>query len=341
MKFGSVPIGEALGGVVAHNVRRPGIMLKKGSIVEAADIAALRDAGVSDIIVALLDAGDVSENDAALALARALRGEGVRIDAPFTGRCNVFAERAGLLMIDTPAVDAINDIDEGITFATLAAMRPVVAGEMVATIKIIPFAVPRNALDQAIALSKPAQINVRAFLPLRVGVVSTTLPGLKPAVIDKTLAVLAKRLSIAGAWIVQEERTPHEPVATAAAITRLMPVCDLIILFGASAVMDRRDVIPAAIVAAGGHIEHLGMPVDPGNLLLLGKSVDGMPIIGAPGCARSPKENGFDFVLHRLLAGVPVVSRDIRRMGVGGLLMEIVSRPQPREGGDAEPEPDE
>ena len=85
--------------------------------------------------------------------------------------------------------------------------------------------------------------------------------------------------------------------------------------------------------AAGGRVDHLGMPVDPGNLLLLGQLGD-LPVIGAPGCARSPKENGFDWVLHRLLAGLAVTRSDVTALGVGGLLMEIVSRPQPRSGGD-------
>ena len=110
---------------------------------------------------------------------------------------------------------------------------------------------------------------------------------------------------------------------------------DVIIVFGASAIADRRDVIPSAIEMAGGRVEHFGMPVDPGNLLLVG-SIAGKPVIGAPGCARSPKENGFDWILHRLLANVPVTRADIMSLGVGGLLMEIVSRPQPREGRESE-----
>src|SRR5205823_12073621 len=103
-----------------------------------------------------------------------------------------------------------------------------------------------------------------------------------------------------------------------------------IIVFGASAIADRRDVIPAGVEAIGGKIEHFGMPVDPGNLLLLGNA-RGRPVLGAPGCARSPKENGFDWVLMRLLAGLPVAREDITGLGVGGLLMEIVTRPQPRD----------
>ena len=110
---------------------------------------------------------------------------------------------------------------------------------------------------------------------------------------------------------------------------------ELVVVFGASAIADRRDVIPAAVEAIGGKIEHFGMPVDPGNLMLIGQA-KGQPVLGAPGCARSPKENGFDWVLMRLLAGLPVSRSDITGMGVGGLLMEIVTRPQPRD----EPVPD-
>ncbi|HEY1453910.1 MAG TPA: molybdopterin-binding protein, partial [Roseiarcus sp.] len=163
----------------------------------------------------------------------------------------------------------------------------------------------------------------------RIGVVSTTLPGLKPSIVAKTLRVLEARLKPAGARIVGQEIVPHEIGPLAKALARLIDGADALIAFGASAITDRRDVIPAAIEAIGGRIERFGMPVDPGNLLLLAER-HGVPIIGAPGCARSPKENGFDWVLQRVLAGVPIRDKDIRAMGVGGLLMEIATRPQPR-----------
>ena len=129
---------------------------------------------------------------------------------------------------------------------------------------------------------------------------------------------------------------PHEPRALAAALAEVQDAgAELTLVFGASAIADRRDVIPAALEAAGGRIEHFGMPVDPGNLMLIG-TLAGTPVVGAPGCARSPKENGFDWILARLLAGLPVTGKDVTSMGVGGLLMEIVTRPQPR----AIPQPD-
>jgi molybdenum cofactor cytidylyltransferase len=175
---------------------------------------------------------------------------------------------------------------------------------------------------------------------MRVGVVSTLLPGLKPSTVAKTLRILRERLAHSGATVGGDREVPHETQALAQAIDAVEPDSDLVIVFGASAITDRRDVIPAAIESAGGAIEQFGMPVDPGNLLLLGRTRSGKTVLGAPGCARSPKENGFDWVLDRLLADVPVTPQDIRRMGAGGLLMEIVSRPQPRGGEAPRPEAD-
>jgi molybdenum cofactor cytidylyltransferase len=165
----------------------------------------------------------------------------------------------------------------------------------------------------------------------KVGIVSTLLPGLAPKVIEKTLKITAARIAPAGASIIADLRVPHDQAALAKAINGVLDSgAELVIVFGASAISDRRDVIPAAVEAVGGEIEHFGMPVDPGNLMMIGRA-RGQAVLGAPGCARSPKENGFDWVLMRLLAGLPVSRADITGMGVGGLLMEIVTRPQPRE----------
>jgi molybdenum cofactor cytidylyltransferase len=336
MKFGPVAVEEAEGAIVAHAVRRPGLTLKKGDVIGVAHVATLRAAGISEVVVARLEPGDIGEDEAAVALAGALGGDNIRLDPPFTGRCNLFATEAGVFVVDAAALDAINALDEAITVATLPPMRAVVEGEMVATVKIIPFAVAKSALDRALDSAPRARLGVSAFRPLRVGVVSTLLPGLKPSTVEKTARVLEQRLAPAGASIVSHAKVDHDPAALAPAIEAAERDSDLVIVFGASAITDRRDVIPASIEIAGGRIEHFGMPVDPGNLLLVARTRSGKPALGAPGCARSPKENGFDWVLNRLLAGVPTTSADIRRMGAGGLLMEIVSRPQPREGGEAQ-----
>ncbi|MDB5572459.1 MAG: molybdopterin binding domain [Hyphomicrobiales bacterium] len=328
-----MPVADSAGAIVAHSVRLEGLVLKKGDQVRSEHVALLQEAGVREIVVARLEDGDVGEDEAAGLLARAVCGANVRVEAPFTGRSNLFAQSAGVLVAERACVDRINEVDETITLATLPPWRVVEAGEMIGTVKIIPFAAPRAALDAAIAAATPPCVSVAPFRPMRLGIVSTLLPGLKPATVAKTLRVMGERLAPMGSRIVAEVRTAHEADPLADAIATLAPACDMVVVFGASAITDRRDVIPAALLKAGGEIVHLGMPVDPGNLLLVGK-LHGKPVLGAPGCARSPKENGFDWVLQRLLAGVDVTAADIRRMGAGGLLMEIVQRGQPREGAD-------
>lgn len=332
MKFGPVAPGDALGATAVHSIRKGGFVLKKGTVIGAGEIEDLRAAGVDEIVVARLDPGDIGEDDAAAQIAAAIAGDGVRIDRAFTGRCNLFAAQSGILVIDRSAVDGLNRVDEAITFATLPEFKPVVEGEMIATVKIIPFAVGREPLTRALAVARSVKplLRVQPHRIRKVGVVSTLLPGLSDKVIEKTLRITEERLRPAGARIVAERRVPHEQGALVKAIDEVLKEgAELAIVFGASAIADRRDVIPAAVEAAGGRIEHFGMPVDPGNLMLIA-DLRGKPLIGAPGCARSPKENGFDWVLMRLLAGIPVTREDVTGMGVGGLLMEIVTRPQPR-----------
>jgi molybdenum cofactor cytidylyltransferase len=330
MKFGAVAPKDARGATAVHTIRQGDLVLKKGTLIGPAEIAALEAAGIKDVVVAQLEPDDVAEDVAAAEIAKKVAGLGVHIDRAFTGRANLFAQTAGVLVVDKDAIDRLNRVDEAITFATLPAFKPVVAGEMIATVKIIPFAVAKSARDAALAGVKEPLLRIAPYRVRKVGVVSTLLPGLAPKVIEKTLKITAERLAPAGASIVAERRVPHERAALARALDEVLKAgAELAIVFGASAIADRRDVIPSALEAIGGHVEHFGMPVDPGNLLMIGDA-DGRPVLGAPGCARSPKENGFDWVLMRLLAGLPVPREDITGLGVGGLLMEIVTRPQPR-----------
>jgi molybdenum cofactor cytidylyltransferase len=337
VQFGRMALDEALGAVCVHSVRLPDGVVRKGTLLGEAEIARLASAGIASVVAARLEPGDVGEDEAARRLAGSVSGARVRIERPFTGRSNLYAEAAGVLVLEEAAIAAVNGVDEAVTVATLPAFRAVQEGEMIGTVKIIPFAVPGPMLEAAIRAGggRPL-IRVEPFRLKEVGVVSTILPGLKPSVVRKTVGVLQARLDPAGAHVGADLQTPHEADALAEKLRELARgPSELIVVFGASAITDRRDVIPAAIEQAGGRVEHFGMPVDPGNLLLIGE-LAGRPVLGAPGCARSPKENGFDWILQRLLAGIPVGRRDIAALGVGGLLMEIVQRGHLREKGPEE-----
>ncbi|MDP6691042.1 MAG: molybdopterin-binding protein, partial [Alphaproteobacteria bacterium] len=341
MIFGPTPLDQAEGAILAHSVNAGGLRMKKGRTLTADDTAALAKAGIVEVVAARLEADDVDEDTAANSIAAACRGAGARLQEAFTGRCNLYADEPGIVVLDAARVDRLNRIHEAITIATLAPNEAVRAGQMLATIKIIPFAAPRAAVDEAIAIASEGAplLQIAPYRARQAGLIMTTLPGTKAKVLDKTAAVLRDRLERLGSALVAEQRCAHAADAVAAAVqSQLDQGLDPILIFGASAITDRRDEVPAGIVAAGGEIEHFGMPVDPGNLLLLANK-GGRAVIGLPGCARSPKLNGFDWVLQRLLADRPVGRDEITAMGAGGLLKEIPSRPQLRAGDAAEGAP--
>jgi molybdenum cofactor cytidylyltransferase len=343
MKFGTLPLRDAEGAVLAHSVRLPDGTLKKGALLGATEIRRLEAAGIHSIVAALLDGADVSEDAAAARIATALAGAEVDIGRATTGRVNLHARQAGLLCLDAARIHAANRVHEGLTIATLLPDAPVDEGQMLATIKIIPYAVPVAALDEVIAaLGAPPALRVAPWRGVRAALLMTRLPATSEAVLSKMRGAVLGRLGPLGGTLVAEQVVPHEEAALAQALRTLAGKADapqLLLVSGVAATVDRGDVVPAAVLAAGGRVVHAGMPVDPGNLLVLGElpvAAGACPVIGIPTCARSPKLNGFDFVLRRHAAGEAVSREDIMAMGVGGLLTEIETRPMLR---DTRPRP--
>ena len=332
MKFGEVPVAEAHGAILAHSLRLGTTALKKGRVLSSVDVGLIAASGVWQITVARLEPGDVGEDEAARRVATAVAGAQIEAAAPFTGRANLFAQARGLLVFEPDRVDRLNLVDESITLGTLPPFALVEPRQMVATVKIIPFAAPAEAVERCVeaAAADGPLLRVAPFQQRSAGLIQTRLPGLKGSTLDKTREVTEARLTALGCQLLIEERCDHSVTELAALIRdALGHGIEILLIHGASAILDRRDVIPAAIVAAGGRIDHFGMPVDPGNLLLLGH-VGERVVLGLPGCARSPKVNGFDWVLQRLVSGLPVGAAEIMGMGSGGLLAEIPSRPLPR-----------
>ena len=338
MKFGSVAVADALGAVLAHSVKLDGGSLKKGSVLGPAEIQRLTTAGIARVFAARLDAGDVPEDVAATRIAAALAGAEVEVGAATTGRVNLYARQAGLLRLDAARIHAANRVHEGLTIATLLPDAPVEENQMLATVKIIPYAVPAAALDQLIAaLTGEPALRVAPWQGIRVALVLTRLEGTSGSVLAKMRGAVLGRLGPLAGTLIAEQVVLHEEAAVTGALRALLASHErpqLLLVSGIAATVDRGDVVPAAVLAAGGRVLHAGMPVDPGNLLLLGELADGngaCPLVGIPTCARSPKLNGFDFVLRRYAAGEAVTREDIMAMGVGGLLTEIETRPMLRD----------
>ncbi|MFC6637889.1 molybdopterin biosynthesis protein [Sulfitobacter sp. JBTF-M27] len=332
MRFGPVDLKDAEGAVLAHSVGLKKGRLRKGRVLNAGDVAALADVGVRQVIVARLEAADVGEDDAAQALAKAVLGgaDGLQVTVPFTGRVNLLAKGPGVVALDVAALEAVNSVDPMITIATVPPWQQMAKGGMVATIKIISYAVARSDLDRAIAAAGNGAIEYRRPQIASAKLIITEIPG---GVGDKGAKAISDRLKALNVELSGIEMVPHEEIALRDAI--LQAPDELIMVLTGSATSDPHDVAPNAVRAAGGTVARFGMPVDPGNLLFIGE-LAGRPVIGLPGCARAPALNGADWVLSRVICGVPVSSADIAGMGVGGLLKEIPTRPQPRRGRGSE-----
>jgi molybdenum cofactor cytidylyltransferase len=316
MIFADLPLAEAAGAMLAHGITLGGTRLPKGALVDAALVAAAAAQGIDRLWVARLEPGDLPEAEAAQALAAKLAGEGVAARAPVHGRVNLHATHAGLLRLDAGAITAANLATDAIGISTLPPHTPVEAGAMVATVKIIPYAVPAEQLAAAAAALAPLSV-----APWQPGLTALLLQSRLPETADKLLAktreVTEARLARLGVQLQEAAPVPHSVAALAAALRSAR--ADLLLIAGATATSDPRDVIPAAIRAAGGELLRVGMPVDPGNLLVLGRLGSAL-VIGLPGCARSPKRNGLDLVLEQWAAGLEPSAAGIAAMGVGGLL---------------------
>tara|TARA_R110002110_G_scaffold164612_2_gene364821 strand:+ start:115 stop:1110 length:996 start_codon:yes stop_codon:yes gene_type:complete len=328
VKFGKVPLALAKGAVLAHSVSVKTGRLRKGRVLSADDIAALDAAGVHDVIVAQLGPADVGEDAAARRLATAVLGQGRGLSQtkPFTGRVNLLAGGAGVVALNVAALEAVNAVHPMITIATVPPWQQMRSGGMVATIKIISYGVAETDLARACAAAGRGGVDLRAPVLKTATLIITEIPG---GAGDKGRDAIADRLRALCVDLSAVEMVPHRraPLAKAIAACR----SDLVLVLTGSATSDIDDVAPGALRAAGGVVTRFGMPVDPGNLLFLGQ-IGPRPVIGLPGCARAPALNGADWVLSRVICGVPVTSADIAGMGVGGLLKEIPTRPQPRRG---------
>lgn len=329
MKFGPVKIEDALGAILAHSTQAGKRRIRKGRNLTTEDISDLKTAGIGQVTVAVLSAGDVHEDAAAELLASALIEETethLRLNAPFTGRVNIYAQNAGILCVDASAVNKFNKVDPSITVSTLPDMVRVQARDLVATVKIIPFAAPGDKIREAIAQATGA-LTLAAFKPKDVTLILTQTAAMKASLLTKGKQVIEQRLQSLGCTLRETRIAQHNTTELAGALAAA--ATDLVLILTASATSDENDVGPAALLAAGGKLSRFGMPVDPGNLLFFGH-LGAKTVVGLPGCARSPALNGADWVLERLVSGIEVTADDIAAMGVGGLLKEISTRPQPR-----------
>ena len=328
MKFGAVAVREAAGSILAHSVVAGGTRYRKGVTLSDHDLEQLEAAGVETVTIARLDHGDVGEDQAVSRLADALVAGTPDLSraAAFAGRANIHAEHPGLFELDADAVERLNSINPEITLATLSHLARVAPRSLVATAKIIAFGVPSDDLEAAV-LAASGVMTLRQVVRQDASLVVTRTAGQKERLLEKGRESVAARLERLGIRLHETLVVAHEPAELGRALAATGT--SLVLVLTGSATSDLLDVGPEGLRQAGGSVSRFGIPVDPGNLLFHGQLGE-RPVIGLPGCARSPALNGADWVLERLACGLEISDREFARMGIGGLLKESPSRPQPR-----------
>ncbi len=333
MIFGPVPLQQAVGAILAHSANLTGGPLRKGRVLTADDVQRMQASGWGHVVVAQLAPDDVPEDAAATRLAQALvpdATQGLVLTTAATGRVNLKATGPGIVALDPAAIHALNRIHPAITLATLPPFARVSAGTLVGTVKIIAYAVPEAALVQAEAVARAA-MHVLPVVRASAGLLLTEVAGQDAKLAAKGRRAIEARLRALGMTLAGVATVAHATGAMAQALGRLPG--DMVLILTGSATSDLHDTGPQAVRAAGGQVARFGMPVDPGNLLFHGH-LGTRPVIGLPGCARSPALNGADWVLERYACGLDVTDDDIAGMGVGGLLKEIPQRGRLREAGE-------
>ncbi len=324
MRLVNLPIEEALGAILVHNVvgadgRKA---LSKGHLLRVEDINPLRALDKETVYVAVLEPGDVREDDAATRLSKLVAGNGIDFGKPSTGRVNFYASLRGFLIVNRDLLRKFNQLP-GVTLATIPPYAPVTPKKMVATLKTIGLALPETTLRQAEKLIQAggAVFSLAAVSNRKVALILTGSENGRARVREIFAPPIRARVEELGAQVSTEEFVAEEEDAIARAIKAALDAgAQMVVLAGETSIMDAQDITPRGIALAGGTVELYGAPVEPGNLLLLAYC-GAVPVVGAPGCVKSRETNVVDLILPRLVAGDHVSRDDVIDLAAGGLLI--------------------
>jgi len=319
-----VAVEDAEGMVICHDMTRiipgeyKGPAFKRGHIIQKNDIPELLNIGKANIYVYDIGNGLVHEDDAAERIAKAAMGQGIKLSAPCEGKITLKASQPGLLKIDVKALLQINEIDDTV-FSTLHTNQQVKKGQSLAGTRIIPLVTKeKNILAVETICSQNAPlIEVKPFPETKVGIVTTGSEIYSGRIQDKFGPVLVDKFANLNSRVMDQIFVSDDVKMTVTAIHKMLDDgAELIAVTGGMSV-DPDDQTPASIRAAGGDVIIYGSPIFPGAMFMLAY-IQGVPVVGLPGCVMYHKASIFDLVVPRILTGEILTKADIVALGHGG-----------------------
>lgn len=320
----TVPVNDAVGMVLAHDITQiiPGVYkgsrFKKGYVISEEDVSVLLDMGKENIFVIEMQENAVHEDEAAMRIAVAASGPGIRLKAPGEGKVELSAACDGLLKINRGILYNLLDQDE-IVFATLHENQLVKAGQVIGGTRVIPLFVNEQVVSAAEKVcSLGTMINVVELKLFKVGLVTTGSEVYTGRIKDAFGPVLEQKFDALGSRVVRQIFASDDEDMIANAIRELIDEgVDMIAVTGGMSV-DPDDRTPAGIRKAGGKIVTYGAPVLPGAMFMLAY-IGTVPVVGLPGCVMYHKISIFDLIVPRILAGDTPSRNDIKALAHGGL----------------------
>lgn len=322
-KVTSIPVQDAVGKVLLHDITRivpdlfKGPRFKKGHIVAPEDVPILLDMGKERVYVAGLK-NEVHEDEAALRIAKAAMGDHVTISDPSEGKVGFKATRSGLLKINVDGLYALNSVPD-VIFATLHTGQTVAPDQDLAGTRVVPLTIPEKQVAAAEAACREHGpiIRVAPFKSCDVGLVVTGSEVFHQRIRDGFGPVVAAKFQDLGSRIMEKRVVSDNMDMTVAAIRDLIAGGANFIAVTGGMSVDPDDLTPAAIRASGGRVVTYGAPVLPGAMFMLAYIGD-IPVVGLPGCVMYHRASIFDLVVPPVLAGETLEREDIIRMGHGG-----------------------
>lgn len=320
-----VPVEESIGMTLAHDMteiipgKYKGAAFKKGHIIKKEDIPHLLNMGKEHIYVCEFKNGDIHEDEAAIRMAKAAAGEGIKFSGPSEGKVNLLANHKGLLKVNTEALYKINSIEE-IVLSTLHTDRLVEENTLLASTKIIPLKTEEKKIIsvEKICSENYPVVQVKPLLKLKAGIVTTGNEVYYKRIPDKFGPVLVEKFKGMGSEVIKQIFSKDDASMIAESIKTLIKEgADIILVTGGMSV-DPDDVTPTGVKMAGAQILSYGAPTMPGAMFLLSYIGD-IPVLGIPGCVMYNKTTIFDLVVPRLMAGERIERKDIVKYAHGGI----------------------
>ena len=320
-----LPLSEAVGHALAHDITQitadgKTARFSRGHVLIPEDIPTLLDMGKHHIYVGAPPVGQVHEEDAGRVAAEILAGEHIEIPPPAEGRFALTASTKGVLSIQSEGLIALNSIPD-FTAATLPNFASVDIGQTVAGVRIVPLFTDEKNVAELASVEKAygKLLHVRPFLPKKVGIIITGTEIYSGRIKDRFEAVLRKKLSTFDATILAVIKCPDDCSSIQSAAENLLQAGADILFFTGGMSVDPDDLTPTAIRTLGSEVITQGIPVQPGNMLLLAR-LGNTTLLGLPGSVMHHETTALDLILPRIFADISITQSDIQKMGEGGLL---------------------